>query len=209
MKELILVRHGDTVGQSSVRLYGATDIELSEHGREQMRRVGRALAGEAFDRLLSSPLRRSFEGARLVMNGRGPEPTVVEDFREIDFGQWEGWTFDEVAERDPDGLALYHKRQPDFGFPGGDLRQAFRDRVAGAARRVFGDPPARTLAVLHKGVIKVILGAIVEDLSPDEAMSRPVELGAYYRLRDDGAGWRVAEANVADHLGDVRIAESA
>ena len=65
MDELILVRHGETTGNSAVRLYGRTDIALSDLGRRQMSRVREALDSEAFDTVITSPLRRGLIGLHL------------------------------------------------------------------------------------------------------------------------------------------------
>ena len=59
LERLTLVRHGETVGQSSIRYYGATDIELSDLGREQVRRARDRLAGQAFEVVGASSLSRS------------------------------------------------------------------------------------------------------------------------------------------------------
>ena len=103
--ELILVRHGETVGESTIRLNGSTDVGLSDHGRRQMERVRDALteAGRAksFDRLYVSPLSRSISSAAIVHPSPSPAPTIVDAFTEIDFGVWEGMTAAEVRPRDP------------------------------------------------------------------------------------------------------------
>ena len=61
LRRLVLIRHGETVGESSVRFHGSNDVELSAEGRALMREVGRGLRGEVFDLVLASPLRRSWE----------------------------------------------------------------------------------------------------------------------------------------------------
>jgi len=63
---IVLVRHGETVGQSSIRYFGATDVALSQRGREQMREAALALPGNAFPLVVSSPLSRAWESARIV-----------------------------------------------------------------------------------------------------------------------------------------------
>ncbi len=65
-----LVRHGETEGESSIRYHGATDVPLSDLGREQMRRAARAIAAprdaRPFSDVFSSPLIRASEGARII-----------------------------------------------------------------------------------------------------------------------------------------------
>ena len=95
LRRLVLVRHGETVGDSSVRFHGSNDVELSAEGRVLMHEVARALRGEVFDLVLASPLRRSWEAASIIVGGA---PVRLEhDFREIHFGRWEE-KLNEVAE---------------------------------------------------------------------------------------------------------------
>ena len=58
LQEIVLVRHGETVGQSSIRLYGATDIALSAVGLQQIERLAAGLRAEGFAAVLASPLQR-------------------------------------------------------------------------------------------------------------------------------------------------------
>jgi len=207
MSDLVLIRHGETVGESSVRLYGRTDIELSDHGREQMRLAGAALAGAGFERAYASPLKRSREAAALVLAGSGLEPEIIDGFREIDFGDWEGWSLEEARERDPENHARWKADGIDFGFPGGDTKTGFFTRAAEAGRAVFAAPCGLAVAVLHKGVIKALLAELL-GIDFEETASMPVELGSIHRLDRTGSGWQLASANETKHLGDYRIPSS-
>lgn len=206
--ELVLVRHGETLGQSSIRLYGATDILLSAVGLQQIERVAAALrASEGVAAVLASPLQRSRVAAGLVAGVLLPPPpvTVVPEFAEVDFGRWEGLTFAEVEARDPEGLRRYHAEGLGFTFPGGESRQAFWDRVQAGARRVFAAPAPRTVAVLHKGVIKAVIAALT-GMPPAAAAVLPVSLGGVYRLRAGADGrWDIHVHNATDHLGELDL----
>ena len=90
LRRIVLLRHGNTVGNSKERYHGSGDVALSDEGRIQMREASRALAREVFDLVVASPLRRSWESAWIVAGGA---PVRLEDgFREIHFGRWEGMT---------------------------------------------------------------------------------------------------------------------
>lgn len=207
MNELYLVRHGETVGDSAIHLYGRTDIALSDTGRRQMRRTAGALRETAFDAVFASPLQRSLESARIVMQGREPQPQVRADFLEIDFGDWEGWSLAQAQERDPENFRAWKETGANFRFPGGEIKRAFFTRTADAALSILDNLPGRTLAVLHKGVIKGTLAGLLR--SPvDDFVDHRIELGSIHVLHRGAGGWRLVETNRVEHLHDCRLPES-
>ncbi len=195
----MLVRHGETEGESSIRLNGVTDVPLSEHGREQIRRAARALADERFDRAYVSSLCRSMQSHALLSS---LEPIVVHDFREIDFGEWEAMTWAEVEARDPVRYAQARSATRRFQYPAGDSREGFYERVADAARRHLAAPNGRVLAALHKGVTKIAIATLCE-LDWDQYRTLPCELGSIHRLRWNGGRWEYVVRNRTDHLGNA------
>lgn len=203
MVELILVRHGETTGESSLRLNGATDVPLSELGSRQARRVGEALGALEIDRVLVSPLTRSQESARLAFPALRTRTAVVPDLREVDFGRWETLTWDEVRARDPEGYAAFEARGDDFAYPGGESLAGFRNRVATAARAALPAGSGRTVAVLHKGVIRVVMATLLER-QVEELGGHRLELGSIHRLRRVEGRWVLHSADEVGHLGPDR-----
>jgi broad specificity phosphatase PhoE len=196
---ITLVRHGETVGQSSIRYYGATDLPLSDAGREQMRSVARALRDERFDAVYSSCLCRSAEAASLVAGGRSAVRRVA-GFDEVNFGRWEGWTREEIAARDGENYRLWQQQRPDFRYPGGDSRPEFEARVWSAARDLLaGAAHASLLMVLHRGVIAVLLTHLLGLAREDRARLR-IDLGSIHVVSGGGAGWQAEALDRTDHL---------
>jgi broad specificity phosphatase PhoE len=118
-----------------------------------MHEAARSLHQEVFDLVVASTLQRSWEGAWIVAGGA---PVRLEkDFREIDFGRWEGLTAREIEVRDP---VLYREWQsnPDFDFPGGEVRAEYRDRVLRGLGRIEKSGACSALLVVHKGTIRTI-----------------------------------------------------
>jgi broad specificity phosphatase PhoE len=204
--ELVLIRHGETVGQSSIRLYGSTDVALAPEGEQQAAAAGRVLAGRRFDAVFSSPLARAHRSAQVVLQ-HIPHPPVqielVEGFREIDFGRWEGWTWDEVEARDPDTLARWSSEGPAFCFPEGEVRRDFVARVQAAVgpsvEHRFAAGAEQVLAVVHKGVIKAVAARLL-DVPFTELEGLALPLGAVRRLRTHAGRWRL----VLDPEDDIR-----
>lgn len=203
MRELILIRHGETTGESHLRLYGATDVALSELGIDQMRCVADALATTPVDTVVVSSLARSREGAALLEMDEHAPTVAKPDLREVDFGDWEGLTVDEVAERFPEEHARWKAGEADFKYPGGEAQTNFRARVAMATREMLDEFEGRVVAVLHKGVIRTVIDVLLE-LPPTYRGRVPIELGSIHRLERYRGRWRFVSSNEVSHLGKYR-----
>lgn len=155
LSRLILVRHGETEGQSSIRYHGVTDVPLSDLGRRQALEARARIPGETFETVWSSTLCRAWESARLIAPGW---PVRIEfDFREIDFGRWEGLTREEIATVDPELFADWQAKKPAFEFPEGESRADFRRRIARGLERLRATGARSALVVAHKGVVRTLL----------------------------------------------------
>jgi broad specificity phosphatase PhoE len=166
LRQLVLVRHGETDGDSSVRFHGSSDVDLSPEGRAQMRAVATRLQ-RVPDLVVASPLRRSWRSAAIV--GRGASVRLERDFREIHFGRFEGLTKEEIRARDPIAFEDWQARKPGFEYPGGELREEFRERVRRGLDRLLEADARDALVVVHKGVIRTIVETLAgEMLAPDE-----------------------------------------
>ena len=182
LNRIVLVRHGETVGQSSIRYYGATDVALSDRGREQVREAALALPGDAFDLVLTSPLSRAWESARMLApNGA---VRILDEFREIDFGRWEGLTADEIRARDPIRYQDWQQGRPGFEYPDGERRADFQARVDRAGEAMGAGGLRSILVVVHKGVIR----AIVRKVVGEELAEGLPELGGSVQLTRDVSG---------------------
>jgi broad specificity phosphatase PhoE len=154
LRRIVLIRHGETVGNSAERLHGSADLALSAEGLAQMRRAAGQLRTEVFDLVVASTLRRSWEAAQIVAAGA---PIRLEnDFREIHFGRWEGLTRSEIEASDPVAFKSWQARAAGFEYPGGELRAEFRARVARGLERLQASGADAVLAVLHRGVIRTL-----------------------------------------------------
>ncbi len=144
---LWLVRHGETEWARLGRHTGHTDIDLTEAGRADARALGPRLAGLPFNAILSSPLARALETARLA--GYADRVTLNPDLREWDYGADEGRTTPEIRLERPGWTIWTH------GVRGGESIEAVAervDRVIARARSLDGD----TLCFAHGHVLRVL-----------------------------------------------------
>jgi len=98
MAEIVLVRHGQTEWSAVGRHTSYTDLDLTPEGERQARAAGGRLAGRTFAAVISSPRRRALRTAALA----GLTVTeTTEDLAEWNYGEYEGITSAEIAEKDP------------------------------------------------------------------------------------------------------------
>lgn len=196
---LILVRHGETEGQSSIRYHGRGDVALDGRGREQMRAAARILDRESFGKVFASPLSRATEGARIIA-GQGADVISIAEFVEIDFGHFEGLTIDEIRERFPDEFERWRAQrlEPAYQYPGGESGEAFRARVKAGMERMFelwrsghDEFSGTALLVAHRGVIRLLIQWLI-------GITPAIELASVHIL-DCDHGWR---ARALDLTGD-------
>ena len=159
---LLLVRHGEPEPSAHGRCYGKLDVALSDRGREQMKQTARELAAAPVAAIYSSPRRRARQSAHIIADVHGL-PLIVEDrLSELDFGDFEGLTYDQVAARDPEFYRAWMDRPTEVTFPGGESFDIMRTRVIAALERIRELHRNQTVAVVtHGGVNRIILA---EDL---------------------------------------------
>jgi broad specificity phosphatase PhoE len=155
---LFLIRHGETEWARLGRHTGLTDIELTEAGRVQAGAIAARLARVPFGLVLSSPLARALETARLA--GYGGILEIVPDLREWEYGEYEGLTTPEIRQDVPGWTVWTHP------LPGGEPAEAVAarvDRVIERARSVPGN-----VAFFAHGHILRVLTARWLGLPPSE-----------------------------------------
>jgi broad specificity phosphatase PhoE len=189
LSRLILVRHGETAGQSSIRYYGVTDVPLSELGRDQARQARLRIPGETFETVWASSLCRAWESAQII----APKHSVrIEfDFREIDFGRWEGLTREEIEVVDPLLHSDWQTKKPGFEFPEGERRADFRRRIERGLVRLRQTGVFSALVVAHKGVVRTLLELVAgQTLGP-----KMPPLGGVIHVSRNAAGvWATGRA---------------
>jgi broad specificity phosphatase PhoE len=156
-----LLRHGQPDEGVERLCYGSLDVGLSDAGRRQMARAARELAAEPVAAIYSSPRQRAIESAGIVRDGLGGdsrEVRVVPDFREIDFGGFEGMAYDDIAVRFPDLYRQWMEASTSVQFPGGESFANMRLRVLGAFDAVSAAHTGETAVVVtHGGPIRAIV----------------------------------------------------
>ena len=153
MISVALIRHGPTEWNVKGRIQGHTDVSLSEAGRAEVSRWSMPSALQQHE-WVTSPLKRAVETARLLS---GREAQKEPRLMELNWGQWEGCTWDELhAAHGPALAKMLETHGLDFEPPDGESRRALLQRLQGwLADVVAGARPVA--AVTHRGVIHAAL----------------------------------------------------
>jgi broad specificity phosphatase PhoE len=156
--KLWLIRHCEIAGQSG-KIYGSTDVPLSEEGLAHAGRLGAVLKAYKFDNVYSSDMTRAKETVRAIVKGRGVDVSLKNELRELDFGRYEGGDIRIIRVI----RSLYGDRA-DAGrsVPGMDDLDEFKARVAAAIEEIIennsqGD---NVLVVTHRIVIDTFLDTV-------------------------------------------------
>jgi alpha-ribazole phosphatase len=162
MTSLLLIRHAEPAASAKGLCYGALDVPLSDDGVIQARRIGAHLCDARFDAVYSSPLSRAVATASAVSESHGLAPALREDLSEIDFGAFEGRTFDEIAASDPDLYAKWMHEPAGVRFPGGESFDDLRGRVTSEIGRIRRKHRGGSVAVVtHGGPIRAVLAEVL------------------------------------------------
>src|SRR3954467_5281144 len=159
---VFMVRHGATVLSAEDRFAGATDVELSDEGREQTRRLSARLSREKVNAAYASPLGRTVETATILAAPHKLEVQTRDGFCEINHGRWEQMTRREVEEKFPEEAAEWEKDPYTFAPLGGESGLAVTARALPAlielVRKHSGE---NILVVSHKATIRLLLSSLL------------------------------------------------
>lgn len=157
---ILLIRHGETAWNAVRRLQGHIDIPLNEEGERQAVALGRALAAEKVDAVVSSDLQRAMQTAQAVAaHHAGITLQTDAQLRERAYGVFEGMLYQDIQDEYPADFQLWQARDIDAMMPHGErLAESFRqfyERIIAALNDVAVRHPGQTVAVVaHGGVLE-------------------------------------------------------
>ena len=189
---LWLLRHPEPEASARGRCYGSLDVALSPEGIRQARSVADRLAQETFTAIYTSPRQRCRQAAQILAAGRTCPVETKAALRELDFGQFEGRTYDEIAALYPDLYQQWMERPTETQFPGGESYGEMHARVMAITRDLPSRHAGQSIAlVTHGGVIRIIL-----------ADALGMDSGNIFRI-----GQRYGAINVVRYFGESAIVE--
>ena len=165
---LYMIRHGETDYNIQRKMQGWTDIPLNEKGIELAVETGRALRDVHFDRVITSPLRRAVDTARLVLEGRDIPYITDRRIMELGNGEWEGLTMEEIEARgvQEEFKKMWADPMHYKGAPGGESIQQLLVRTGEFLDDLFQNAEYQEETILvatHGAAMRALLHRFYED----------------------------------------------
>ena len=197
MSTLFLVRHGQTALNAAGRFRGRLDPPLDTHGVEQTEAAARRIAPAGPVAVYASPLRRTVETAQVIAGRCGLAVAKVPGLVDVDYGAWEGLTWEEATAADPDAAAVFQNDPHAATPPGGEPVASVETRVMRTLHQLTDNEPAVVVAVTHEIPLRLVMAGLL-GLPGAETWQLDVPPGSVAQLDTDHGKLRVADLPDSD-----------
>ena len=159
---IFLIRHGATVLTAEDRFAGSTDVELSDEGRAQVRRLAERLSLIPVDAVYASPLGRTMETASILAAPHGSKVVARDGLKEISHGHWEQLTRKEVEQSYPEEVTAWDRDPFTYAPPGGETGLEVTARALPALLDIVKHHQGKPVIVVsHKATIRLLLSSLL------------------------------------------------
>jgi broad specificity phosphatase PhoE len=178
---LLFIRHAET--DLAGRFCGHSDPPVNKRGLRQIEELIERLRTESIDAVYTSDLSRSLTTADAIGRVFGLSPIKVPELREIDFGEWEGLSWQQIESHDQFYARGWSEAYPDLPAPGGEPFDAFQSRVLCEVKHLLAKTSQRhTAVVTHAGVMRVVLRSLC-GFEEQEAWERTKTYCGFFRYQ--------------------------
>ena len=160
-----LVRHGETEWNQKGIYQGWTDIPLSKEGELQTKCLGKRFENTALklDAVYCSPLQRAIQTAKAMADAKGLPVITDVHFKEINFGEWEGYTVKQLSEKYGKNYTDFYEHPFTYPFPGEGNFQSVMERSTKGFYELLEKHKGQNVAIVsHGGVIRVLIMALMD-----------------------------------------------
>ena len=161
MTEIILARHGETEWNVAEVFRGQIDIALSENGTRQAELLSAYLSTSKIEAIYSSPLKRAHKTAEIIARPHKLKINADPDLIDLDFGQWQGLSLEEVKEKYRDLYTTWLTHPEQVIIPGGESLDDVAGRVTRLKNNIIERHHNIVVIVGHRVVNKVMICAML------------------------------------------------
>lgn len=158
MTRIVFIRHGQTEWNVIGKYQGQTDVALSSEGVEQAKLLAENFPLEHLDAIYASDLKRAMVTADCVAKHFGLEVQPEAAFRELNFGDWEGLTYEEIVSQWPEAMENFLEHPDRLLIPNGESFGDLQKRAMHRVREIVAQESGKTVAVVaHGAILRTIL----------------------------------------------------
>ncbi len=161
MTDIILVRHGETDWNVAEVFRGRVDVELNATGVKQAELLAEYLSNMGLSAIYSSPLQRALRTAAVIGDCNQVEVAVAPGLIDIDYGEWQGLSHQEVKERYKELYDGWVERPEQVRMPAGESLDDVRQRAMTVVSDVIDSHEGTVVLVSHRVVNKVLICALL------------------------------------------------
>ena len=208
MTKIILIRHGESLGNIQKIFLGHTDWDLTERGYEQAKKMARYIDNFDIDVIYASDLKRAYNTAKEVAKRRNMDIIKTKEFREIFAGEWEGKSYAELDEKYPEARKCWGEDIGNAVCTGGESVKELQNRVVKEFYRIAEENKGKTILIgTHATPIRMIKCHVLGKKT-EEAKDIPWALNASATIIDVEKNEIILDG-YAEYLGDFLVAPSA
>ncbi len=205
MTRIIMVRHGQSMANAHHLFAGHSDFDLSDFGKKQAEAAAKYLLGrEKIDVIYASDLKRAYNTAVEISDAFGLPISKDEGLREIFAGEWEGLSFEYIAESYPDAMSVWRNDYSNACPTGGEAtREVYRRIVPHICELAKANDGQCILLATHATVVRAF-DAFARGYSEGETGKISFSHNASINIYDfDGERASVVASNITEHLGGL------
>lgn len=182
-RKLTLIRHAAIHNTFAHRYIGRRDVHLSSEGQLQALCLAHRLKETkcGIDTLWCSPASRAQQTASPLAEQLQLNYTLQEELQEVDFGRWEGLTFEQICASDPQQIDSWARLDENFCFPSGESHRHFTRRITQTVTDIHNSTANHLAIVSHGGVIRALICHLVGWANTD-IMKFTIKRGGYATL---------------------------
>ena len=202
--KIIMVRHGFSIANEESKFAGHWDIDLTELGKLQAQKAGAYFKAHPVDAIYSSDLLRAYHTATPIGEALGLPVHKDTGLREIDAGEWEGITFEEMGVRYPEEAALWVQDIGRSGCPGGETVKELVARIEGAVRRIAEQHDGQTVCITTHATPIRALCTVASGTPVEDMVKVPWAANASLNIFEyENSTFKAIELDITEHLGDL------
>lgn len=201
---LYLIRHGESLSNVRSTITGISDVPLSALGHRQAACTAAYLKDTHFDALYASDLSRAFETARPIGESHGMTVTPDPLLRELNCGEWEQKTLEEIAQEFPEQFAVWKENVGQIDLPGGESAAEAQTRIVQAVKAIAERHAGQVVGITTHAMVLRLLISFILGKTLDEVKNVPfVSNASVTRVVYENGVFAMEDYGLDKHLGDL------